>query len=132
MTLVFTGIVTRVKTNWVVGLQGLPDGKVGIAMGRTWSRARTGAQEMAEYILAVPEGSVVVDLKHEDAELQKLIDDVADKRAAVRIAQDNLNASLGAAVRTLSRHATVRDVADMLGYSFQHVAKLAPKAARRT
>jgi hypothetical protein len=132
MTTVLTGIVTRGKANWLVGLQGLPEGKTGLAMGTTWSKARSGAQEMGAYILGEPEGSVVVDLKLEDAGLQALIDDVWRRRAALEQARDDLNASIGIAARTLARHATLRDVGSMLGYSFQYVARFVPKAGRRT
>lgn len=131
MTKVLTGLVTRGKANWLVGLQGLPEGKMGLAMGTTWSKAKSGAEEMAAYILGEPQGSVVVDLRLEDAALQALIDDVAARRAAAERARDDLNASIGIAARALARHATLRDVGSMLGYSFQYVARFVPKVKRR-
>lgn len=128
MTTVLTGIVARGNENWIVNLQGLPEGRTGVALGNTWPKAKAAAEELAEHILEAPEGSVVVDLILKDSELQELIDEVKRTKAAARQAQAEAEAAFGKAARRLTETAAVRDVAAMLGYSHQYVAKAAPKS----
>ncbi|MFE0472542.1 hypothetical protein ACFW2V_13100 [Streptomyces sp. NPDC058947] len=127
MTTVLTGIVARGHASWIVDLQGLPEGKTGVAMGTTWAKAKAAAEELAEHILSEPKGSVVVDLVLADDDLQRLIDEVKRTKAAVQKAQEEADAAFGKAARTLTATSTVRDVAAMLGYSHQYVAKVASK-----
>lgn len=119
--------MTRGKANWIASTQGLPDGKTAMALGKTWRQMTAMLQEAAEMTLALPSGSVVLDLKLDDPELQRLIDETKRTRGVLRDAQFEAGAALGHAARVLTREATVRDVAEMLGCSFQQISKLAPK-----
>lgn len=131
MTTVLKGKVTRGEANWIASVsQGLPEGATALVMAPDWKKLRALAGEMCDRILAVPDGEVVVDLELEDAELQELINEVRQKKAQARDAEEAAREALGRAARRLTGQATVRDVAEMLGCSFQQVSKLAPK--RRT
>ena len=127
MKQIVTGLATRGHDSWLTSTQGLPDGKQALSMGKTWKQAQNLLQRAAEMALKAPPGSVTVDLKLENPRLQELVDEVHQKRAALREAEFQYGAALGVAARTLTKQATVRDVAAMLGCSHQHVAKLAPK-----
>jgi hypothetical protein len=127
MTQIVRGIVTRGNGNWIASTQGLPDGKQAMAVGKTWKQMRAMLQNGAEMTLALPPGSVALDLKLDDRELQGLVDEVKRTRGVLRDAQFEAGAAMGHAARALTREATVRDVAEMLGCSFQQVSKLAPK-----
>jgi hypothetical protein len=122
------GLATRGQDSWLTSTQGLPDSKQALSMGKTWKQAQELLQQAAEMALKAPPGSVVIDLKLEDPELQALVDDVHSKRAVLRDAEFGYQAALGKAARYLTKVATFRDVAAMLGISHQYVAKLAPKA----
>lgn len=129
MKQIVNGLATRGEDSWLTSTQGLADGKQALSMGKTWKQAQTLLQRAAELALKAPPGSVTVDLKLEDPELQKLVDEVHRTRALLRDAEFHYGAALGVAARTLTKQATVRDAAAMLGCSHQHVAKLAPKSA---
>lgn len=129
MKQIVNGLATRGEDSWLTSTQGLPDGKQALSMGKSWKQAQALLQQAAELALKVPPGSVTVDLELEDPELQKLIDEVHRTRAVLRDAEFHYGAALGVAARTLTKQATVRDVAAMLGCSHQHVAKLAPRAS---
>lgn len=125
---VVAGLVTRGGGNWIASTQGLPDGKQAMAVGKTWKQMKAMLQNGAEMTLALPPGSVVLDLKLEDPELQSLIDEVKRTKGVLRDAQFEAGAAMGHAARVLTKDATVRDVAEMLGCSFQQVSKLASKS----
>lgn len=127
MTQIVRGLVTRGKGNWIASTQGLPDGKTAMALGKTWKQMTAMLQEAAEMTLALPSGSVALDLKLDDPELQRLIDEVKRTKGVLRDAQFEAGAAMGHAARVLTKEATVRDVAEMLGCSFQQISKLAPK-----
>jgi hypothetical protein len=129
MDKIVTGLATRGRDGWLTSTQGLPDGKQALSMGKTWKQAQELLRQAAELALKASPGSIAIDLKLEDAGLQKLVDEVHRKRAILRDAEFEYQAALGAASRTLTKTATVRDVAEMLGCSHQYVAKLAPKSA---
>lgn len=129
MKQIVNGLATYGRDGWLTSTQGLSDGKQALSMGKTWKQSRELLQQAAEMALKAPPGSVTVDLKLEDAGLQRLVDTVHRTRAVLRDAEFEYGAALGAAARTLAKTATVRDVAAMLGCSHQHVAKLAPKSA---
>lgn len=128
MKQIVNGLATRGKDSWLTSTQGLPDGKQALSMGKTWKQAQELLQQAAEMALKVPPGSVTIDLKLEDPELQALVDDVYSKRTVLRDADFEHKAALGKATRYLTKVATFRDVAAMLGISHQYVAKLAPKS----
>jgi hypothetical protein len=129
MKRIVNGLATRGQDSWLTSTQDLPDGKQALSMGKTWKQAQDLLQQAAEMALKVPPGFVTVDLKLEDQELQRLVDEVHARRAVLREAEFHYGAALGVAARALTKAATVRDVAAMLGCSHQHVAKLAPKGA---
>lgn len=129
MKRIVNGLATRGHDSWLTSTQDLPDGKQALSMGKTWKQAQDLLQQAAEMALKVPPGSVVVDLRLEDPELQSLVDEVHSRRAVLREAEFQYGAALSTAARTLTKTATVRDVAVMLGCSHQRVAKLAPKNA---
>ncbi len=129
MKQIVNGLATRGEDSWLTSTQGLPDGKQALSMGKTWKQAQELLQRAAEMALSAPPGSVVVDLKLEDAELQELVDEVHHRQAALRDAKFHYDAAMGAAARALTKRMTVRDVAAMLGCSHQYVAKLAPKSS---
>lgn len=124
---IFTGLVSRGNENWIVKVQGLPEGSTVIAMGKTWKKAQMAAQEGIEVALKEPPKSVVVDLEFEDRGLEKLVKNVMEKKARVREAHAELDIALGFASRELTKHATLRDVGEMLGYSHQHIGKMASR-----
>lgn len=113
MKQVVKGLATRGNGNWLASTQGLPDGKQALAAGKTWKQVQAMLQEAAELVLRVPPGSVTIDMEFEDPELQKLVDEAHRTKAVLRDAQFEMNAAMG--------------VAEILGCSHQHVAKLAPK-----
>lgn len=121
-------LVTRGEATWLASTQGLPNDKQAMAMGKTWKQTKALIQDSAERALGVPPGTVEADMRLEDPELQKLIDDVQQKKAVLRDAEFEAGAAMGVAARTLTEQATVRDVAEMLGCSHQYVSKLARKS----
>lgn len=127
MMQIVNGLATRGQDSWLASTQGLPDGKQALSMGKTWKQARELLQQAAEMSLKAPPGSVTVDLKLEDSELQELVDEVRRRQATLRDAKFHYDAAMGTAARTLTKRMTLRDVAEMLGCSHQYVAKLAPK-----
>lgn len=127
MKQIVNGLATRGEDSWLTSTQGLPDGKQALSMGKNWKQAQALLQQAAELALKAPPGSVTVDLRLEDPELQQLVDEVHRTRGLLRDAKFHYDAALGAAARGLTKRATVRDVAAMLGCSHQHVAKLAQK-----
>lgn len=127
MTQAYTALVERGESMWTATVQGLPNGQNAVAMGNSWKRLRGMVQEMCEHILGLPSGSVAISLELSDPELQALIDEARVAKAVLRGAQSNAQATLERALRTLSRTATVRDMAEMLGYSHQYIARKAPK-----
>lgn len=128
MKQIVNGLATRGRDSWLTSTQGLPDGKQALSMGKTWKQAQDLLRQAVEMALKVPPGSVTIDLKLEDPELQALVDEVYRKRSALRDAEFEYAAAMGVAARFLTKVATVRDVAAMLDCSHQHVAKLAPKS----
>lgn len=122
-------LVTRGGANWIASTQGLPNDKQAMALGKTWKQTKAMIQDSAERTLGLPPGAVEADMQLEDPALQELIDDVKAKKMALRDAEFEAGAAMGVAARTLTRQATVRDVAEMLGCSHQYVAKLAPKSS---
>lgn len=128
MKQIVNGLATRGNDSWLTSTQGLPEGKQALSMGKTWKQAQALLQQAAEMALKAPPGSVTVDLKLEDPELQKLVDEVHRTRAILKDAEFHYGAALGVAARTLTKQATVRDVAAMLGCSHQRVSQLAPKS----
>jgi hypothetical protein len=122
-------LVTRSGDNWIASTQGLPNDKQAMALGRTWKQTKAMIQDSAERALGVPPGTVEADMELENPELQKLIEDVRQRKAVLRDAEFEAGAAMGLAARTLTRQATVRDVAEMLGCSHQYVSKLAPKSS---
>lgn len=129
MKQVVKGFATRGQGSWIASTQGLPDDKQALSTGKTWKQARDLLQRATEMTLKAPPGSVGIDLKLEDPNLQSLVDEVHRTRAVLREAEFHYGAAMGAATRILTRTMTVRDVAAMLGCSPQHVAKLAQKSA---
>jgi predicted XRE-type DNA-binding protein len=129
MKQIVAGLATRGQDSWLTSTHGLPDGKQALSMGKTWKQAQDLLQQAAEMALKAPPGSVAVDLKLEDPKFQKLVDEVRRRQAALRDAKFHYDAAMGTAVRTLAKQMTVRDVAQMLGCSHQHVSKLARKSA---
>ncbi len=127
MTQIVQCLVTRVKSGWMASTQGLPDSKQALALGKSWKQMKGMLQESAEMTLKLPPGSVVLDLRLDDPELQRLIDKVKRTRGVLRDAQFEAGAAMGHAARVLTEEATVRDVAEMLDCSFQQISKLAPK-----
>lgn len=129
MKIVVKGIMERGEAGWIASTQGLSDGRQGMAAGKTWKQTAKMLQDAAEMTLKVPPGAVALDLELDDPELQKLVDEVHRTQAFLREAQFQAGAAMGVAARTLTKMTTVRDVAEVLGCSHQHVAKLAPKSA---
>lgn len=127
MKQIVNGLATRGEDSWLTSTQGLPDGKQALSMGKNWKQAQTLLQRAAEMALKAPPGSVTIDLRLEDPELQGLVDEVHRTRAALRDAEFHYGAALGTASRVLTKQATVRDVAAMLGCSAQHVSKMSRK-----
>lgn len=129
MTTVYRGAVTRGEAGWIASTRDLPEGKQAIAGAKNLKQLQTMIQGMAERCVNLPPGSVVVDLELEDPELQQLVDEVHAARANLRAAQDEADVALGRAARRLTRIAPVRDVAHLLGYSHQYIARRVPKSA---
>lgn len=129
MTKVYTALVERGEATWTARIQDLPDGKTALAMGKNWKQLRTLAQEACGHAVGLLPDEVVVDLILDDPDLQALIEEAKVARAALRAARFEADATLGRAARRLSHLATVRDIAEMLGCSYQHVAKNVPRDA---
>lgn len=130
MMRVVKGLVTGGNgDNWLASTQGLPDGKQAMALAKSWKQLQQMIQDATERTLGLPPGSVVVDMEFEDPELQELVNEVRRSRGVLRDARFEAGAAMGKAARTLTKTATVRDVAQMLGCSHQQVAKLAPKSS---
>lgn len=129
MKTVVKGIMERGEAGWIASTQGLSDGRQAMTAGKTWKETVKMLQDAAERTLKVPPGAVALDLELDDPELQKLVDEVHRTQALLRESQFEAGAAMGLAARTLTKKATVRDVAEMLGCSHQQVAKLAPKSA---
>jgi hypothetical protein len=127
MTHVLRATVTRGESSWIASVLDLPDGQRATVMGRTWKQLRELTQEACEHHLTLPKGSVVIDLRLEDPELQELIEEAKAAKAMLRNAQSYAQTTLVRALRRLGRMATVRDMAEMLDYSHQYVARKAPK-----
>jgi hypothetical protein len=129
MTEVYKAFVKRGESTWTADVQDLPNGQHALAMGNSWKQLRAVTQEMCEHILRLPKGSVAIDLELDDPELQALVEEAKFAKATLRNAQSEAQATLGRALRRLGRMATVRDMAEMLGYSHQYIARKAPKNA---
>lgn len=129
MKQVVKAIMERGETGWLGSTMGLPDGKQALAVGKSWQQTARMLRDATERTLRVPSGSVVLDLRIDDPNLQSLIDEVHRTQAVLRDARFEAGAALGHAARVLTNRATVRDVAAMLGCSPQYVSKLAPKSA---
>jgi hypothetical protein len=127
MKQIVKAFASRGHGSWIASTQGLPDNKQALSTGKTWKQAKQLLQRATEMTLRAPSDSVVIDLKLEDPNLQKLVDEVHQRRTALREAEFHYGAAMGLAARTLTKTMTVRDVAAMLGCSPQHVAKLAQK-----
>lgn len=129
MTKVYTALVTRGEVTWTADIQDLPGYNRAAAMGKDWDSLKRAAQEMCDCILGLPDGTVVVDLKLKDLELQAAVEEVGTAKVVLRSAQHEADMALRRAARRLCRIAPVRDVARILGYSHQHVAKMVPRSA---
>lgn len=125
MTTVYTALVTRGKATWLASVKGLPNDKTVLSMGKSWKQLKTLTEEACDHALGVPDGDTVVSLEFEDPELQILINELEKRKVALRAAKVEMDAALGRAARRLTQEATLRDVAEMLGYSHQYISTLA-------
>lgn len=127
MTDTYHAVATRERAHWVVAIDGLPEGLVGVTQGRTWSEAQKMAADVVAMLLEVPEESFEVVMRPADADMASAIITAEKAREEAELANKAAADALAAAARTLTRKATVRDAGSMLGVSHQYIAKLAPK-----
>ncbi|MGV9452133.1 type II toxin-antitoxin system HicB family antitoxin [Streptomyces sp. NPDC003635] len=126
-TATYHAVATRDGAHWVVKIDDLPDGLVGVTQGRTWSEARKMAADVVALLLEVPEESFDVVMRPADPEMADAIVTAEKAREEAELASKAAAEALAAAARTLTGKATVRDAGSMLGVSHQYIAKLAPQ-----
>ncbi|HWB35430.1 MAG TPA: hypothetical protein VHA75_05325, partial [Rugosimonospora sp.] len=105
MKQVVKAIMEHGEAGWLGSTQGLPDGKQAMAVGKGWQQTARMLRDATERTLRVPSGSVVLDIRIDDPELQKLIDEVKRTQAVLRDAKFEAAAAMGTAARTLTRKA---------------------------
>ena len=71
--MVYHAIAEQEGPHWVVKIQGLPDGFVGVTQGRTWREARSMAADVVAILLEVPEESIEVVLTPADPDMADAI-----------------------------------------------------------
>lgn len=126
-TRTYHAVATQDGAYWVVKVNDLPEGLVGVTQGRTWSEARTMAADVVAMLLEVPEESFEVVMRPADPDMAHAIITAEKAREEAELANKAAADALAAAARTLTAKATVRDAGSMLGISHQYIAKLAPK-----
>ncbi|QPP07868.1 type II toxin-antitoxin system HicB family antitoxin [Streptomyces bathyalis] len=126
---IYHAIATREDAHWVVAINDLPEGLVGVTQGRTWSEARKMAADVVALLLEIPEESFEVVMRPSDPEMADAIITAEKAKEEAELANKAAVEAMAAAARTLTRKATVRDAGSMLGVSHQYIAKLAPRGS---
>ncbi|MCI0383462.1 type II toxin-antitoxin system HicB family antitoxin [Streptomyces sp. CNQ085] len=126
-TSTYHATATQDGAYWVVTVNDLPEGLVGITQGRTWNEARKMAVDVVAMLLEVPDDSFKVVMRPADPDMAKAIIAAEEARKEAELAGKAAAEALAAAARILTAKATVRDAGSMLGISHQYIAKLAPK-----
>ncbi|MEE1941685.1 type II toxin-antitoxin system HicB family antitoxin [Streptomyces sp. TRM 70361] len=126
-TSTYHATATQDGAHWVVTVNDLPKGLVGVTQGRTWSEARKMAVDVVAMLLEVPDDSFKVVMRPADPDMANAIITAEEARKEAELASKAAAEALAAAARILTAKATVRDAGSMLGVSHQYIAKLAPK-----
>ncbi|MBB0243523.1 type II toxin-antitoxin system HicB family antitoxin [Streptomyces alkaliphilus] len=123
----YHAIATQEGAHWVVKVEDLPEGLVGVTQGRTWSEARKMATDVVAMLLEVPEDSFELVMQPADPDMANALITVEGTRKEAELANKAAAEALAVAARILTKKTTVRDAGSMLGVSHQYIAKLAPK-----